>query len=753
MKPLIYFFFITCFFLPNYVLGQEKPTATIKSEDIAYCITNKQNVTIRVEFDKGEPPYSFEYKINENYYYHDGGGNINNNWFEWTISPSETSNITLLEVFDQNYPATEPTEPDGDLSPYRGGSDLIYGSMEVRVDTMPVVNAGPDDDICGYTYTLAGEVTGRTDKIWWSYPNTDGTFNDSTSLAAVFTGSESDDYLIALNANNGECYAYDEIEIELKGRPTGELTETDPYEFCSTDGTAHTLPVEVNLTGVSDFTYTLKDTEGNITQSFNALNENDTQLIPVSQSGTFTLNSIEDGQGCFAEAKDMQGSRMAIDVKPIVFAGDDVTSNCGPTYQLAAYKSDITTGKWTSSTSAITFTDDTKHNSLATATFNASDIYKDATLRWTETTTDELKCASYDEINIRYVKLPSLTQKSVSNDIICENKSTTLSFDITGNFPCTLHYNLDGASLSKIFNSTEEQLTIAGTDLEIGDNNLNITNITDDYGCNSPLNLSQKIVVDQMPLANAGPDTVVCGKMVNLEAVPSLGISGWMPAKGLFSEADDPHASFTANNTGTLHLVWKETNGACSDTDTVQVVFFDAPFPVKDTNDTLLIYAAKSVELPAWPLEVGIGQWSIIEPNVSGASISNPTLHNASLSNLTNQQVYKLQWKAVLEAAPENCREKTYEVIVDSRPMLAPTGISPDGDGINDELKILGAKENSQLAVFNKQGKLVFKTNAFHNAFNWKGTDQNGSTLPRGTYYYVYQDDERTVKNYLIIRY
>lgn len=69
-------------------------------------------------------------------------------------------------------------------------------------------------------------------------------------------------------------------------------------------------------------------------------------------------------------------------------------------------------------------------------------------------------------------------------------------------------------------------------------------------------------------------------------------------------------------------------------------------------------------------------------------------------------------------------------------------GISPNGDGINDELMIEGLSSypDNKVTVFDRFGKIVFETKSYNSKGNvFKGfTDQNSSeVLPLGTYFYT----------------
>lgn len=102
------------------------------------------------------------------------------------------------------------------------------------------------------------------------------------------------------------------------------------------------------------------------------------------------------------------------------------------------------------------------------------------------------------------------------------------------------------------------------------------------------------------------------------------------------------------------------------------------------------------------------------------------------------------------------------EVVADDKTVIIPVGLSPNGDGINDELVIVGleAHPNNTLIVFDRVGKVVYETKAYNTKGNvFKGflNGNSNTILPLGTYFYTvdYLDEAtgRRVKktNYLYI--
>ncbi|WP_152541642.1 T9SS type B sorting domain-containing protein [Saccharicrinis fermentans] len=368
------------------------------------------------------------------------------------------------------------------------------------------------------------------------------------------------------------------------------------------------------------------------------------------------------------------------------------------------------TGQWQALASDVDFADNTQANTVATISFEEGEIEKTASLQWTETvtTTEGFECSDSDEVQIKFIKKPTLAINSTMNQEICEDKTTTIDLTLKGHSPFNLTYEIDGNKKTIPLTSTGTNLTFQRPELSLENNTINFSEIEDNYGCITNIDLSQDVWVYEMPTANAGPDIDTCGLSVDLLAVQQYEDSKWLYSQGTFDDIRNPHAQFTANNTGTLDLIWKETNGSCTDTDTVKVSFFGTPYPVKEVTDTV-IYASKYIILPADSLQVGTGQWSIIEPAVSGAIFEDASLYRSKFYNFNTGEYYHLQWKATLASAPEACREKTHNVYIKTNSLLAPTGISPNDDGANDVLKIMGAENipNNKLSIFDKNGKQV----------------------------------------------
>ena len=88
------------------------------------------------------------------------------------------------------------------------------------------------------------------------------------------------------------------------------------------------------------------------------------------------------------------------------------------------------------------------------------------------------------------------------------------------------------------------------------------------------------------------------------------------------------------------------------------------------------------------------------------------------------------------------CSNITAQTVIELESCVIPQGISPNGDGMNDEFD-LSSYRVSKLEIFNRYGTLVyFKTDYVD---EWVGQDKDGNELPVGTYFYTmeYEDGKQ----------
>jgi gliding motility-associated-like protein len=744
MKIIPYILLFFLFFSSLSLISQTAPTVTVTSSDAAFCESG--NATLEITFT-GDAPFSYMVQIGDGSY-EIGGDNIYDYNYERSFSVDESCDISVLRVYDSNY-TYDSSDPLG------SGVEVTDQSMSVVVYDMPEPNAGVDDDPCGLEYTLSATVTDASHDIWWSDMSTLGSFDDDSSPTATFTSNAEGTLTFTLNEKNGTCEASDDVIIEFKGSPTATITNTEDFEFCSTDGLEDQVSIDVTFTGNAPFDYVVQNNTDTYSLSTSDLNE--TIEYAVSYSDNYSITSLTDSNGCAAYEDDITGSKIVTDLKPSTFAGDD-DLNCGTEYALQATLSEGTTGVWSTSASGVVFAD----SGLETTTVSSSS-YQYATLTWTETD-DDMGCVNSDEVIIHFAESPTLSISEAS-DQICEGSSTYMEYTVTGNSPWTLNYNNGAGSLTESdINSSNNTLVLVPTYNQVDDiqslTEYNFTSVVGGYGCETTYSdLVYSVYVDEMPVANAGIDDEVCSTEVVLDATPSIGDGQWSVATegagGEFADETDPYTTFLANSFGEIGLKWTEVNGTCSSSDEIAVVFQESPYPVYAGEDSI-IYARDNISLYASDFDYDlyledyqpIGTWSLLE---GSATIEDVNQYNTRVTNL-QEGLYSFLWTATIENS--DCASIADTVNITVKNIFAPTGFSPNGDELNETFEILGASNitNNKLSVFDRYGKLVFSTTDYNN--DWRGTNLGGSDLPEGTYYYVFEGDElsKPIKKYLILK-
>ncbi|WP_068474680.1 gliding motility-associated C-terminal domain-containing protein [Saccharicrinis aurantiacus] len=720
--------------LVNCIALFSQPTAKIISNDVRLCESGTADIIIELT---GQQPFDIDLRFLTNSGYVIQRAHIDQQVSEFTIpitfpyadekAPLEYT-VELIKITDRN-----------------GTTDITDEKVKVFVDDKSQITIGSTAIVCGRSFTTNSQSLSPNATYLWTC--TTGTFDDPTKLNPTFTGTNTtteESYTLVLESKNGACKDGNSVTqsmlLTLKGRPKGTITTEEDIICAPADRT-----VNLNFVGNGSYSYQLINTAGD---TFDGTSNSDSKLetLTIMDNDKIQLYSLTDNSsGCQATASDLTGEKSFINETPNTSVGDYSTV-CGEERSLILSGSDNTntTGEWTTSTPGVVFENASLHNSSV-----SSDTYQEIDASWTETT-ENLGCVNSADTKILFSESPTLSLAK-NKDQICENSSTILPLTLKGNGPWQVRYSDDsGKQYSEEIDTNNHNIIINGEDLSPGTFNYSFTDITGANGCITDLtDTTFNLVVDELPYPFAGEDQTVCGREVVLEASkPFVGVGLWQ-GKGTFIDQEDPNTTFTALNFGTQDLQWIIVNGACVAEDLVSINFLEAPYPVNAGSDTT-IYVSTAMTLNALPLETGIGQWTVASGN---SKIDDPNNPKSLISNLEKGQ-HILTWTGYIQNS-EACESIEDEITIISKDIVAPSGISPNGDGFNDVLKLLGAENitNNKLSVFNQHGKLIYSATNYEN--DWNGIDNGGSKLSPGTYYYTFEGDQlkTPIKNYLIIKY
>ena len=170
--------------------------------------------------------------------------------------------------------------------------------------------------------------------------------------------------------------------------------------------------------------------------------------------------------------------------------------------------------------------------------------------------------------------------------------------------------------------------------------------------------------------------------------------------------------------------------------------FFDPPIanPDADTTDRAvpIVLDVKANDV----IFGGIIQTTVVVEPQYGTVIVNP---DCSMTYLPDPEFCEREDAFSYEICNQNgCDIAVVTVFINCLNVRVFNVVSPNGDGINDELYIANIEGASgKLEIYNRWGNLVYRSEAYQN--NWPGTFNSDKDLPDGTYYYLLEwSDEET---------
>jgi gliding motility-associated-like protein len=121
----------------------------------------------------------------------------------------------------------------------------------------------------------------------------------------------------------------------------------------------------------------------------------------------------------------------------------------------------------------------------------------------------------------------------------------------------------------------------------------------------------------------------------------------------------------------------------------------------------------------------GPGVWSQVGNTPAAANINSPASTTTTVTGLSAAGIYKFAF-----TNPGSCSDTVAIIVLND--ITIPNIITPNGDGKNDVLEIVGLSSypNSQLLIFNRWGAEVYRSDNYLNTWD-------GSGLAEGTYYYI----------------
>jgi gliding motility-associated-like protein len=239
---------------------------------------------------------------------------------------------------------------------------------------------------------------------------------------------------------------------------------------------------------------------------------------------------------------------------------------------------------------------------------------------------------------------------------------------------------------------------------------------------------SVEVVVDSLPVADAGSDVRVCYEQnVTLQGKGGTGYS-WSPATYLDNPASSSPTVVAPQRSVAYLLMVTDANG-CQSAKPDSVSVDVTPKAVVYAGEDTAILAGQSIRLHAGDVNnSGFTNYSW-SPT---AGLDDPASPDP-VAALNGEETY-----VVTASTPIGCSasDDIRVVVFQQADIYVPNAFTPNGDGYNDVLhaKPVGMREFDYFAVFNRSGQQVFLG---HNAgTGWDGS-YNGQRQPAGTYVWI----------------
>ncbi len=339
----------------------------------------------------------------------------------------------------------------------------------------------------------------------------------------------------------------------------------------------------------------------------------------------------------------------------------------------------------------------------------------------------------YDSLQINVnVKGALKITKSVSKSVLCNGDSALLTLGFTGGIPTQYTWNVNGVNTLKqsIYLKPNANTRYA---LQLSDN------------CSDIDTTSLDIVVNPLPIVDFAVDKqTLC---------------------------ENESAQFNNLTTGAAVYLWKfGTNNTRNISAPLVNYAIAGSFDVSLTATSALgckasltkIGYINVIKLPVSKFIFGPDDATYLNPDITFTNASNNyaaflwDFGDGKTDNTTNDPIHSYgdtgTYKVMLTVLNSlGCPDVTsqYIHIKDVFSMYIPTVISINGDGLNDELKIISrGVKTFEYELYNRWGEKVYTSNQLDNTFN--GIDHNGKLLMNGTYLLMMRVKDFSGKVYYI---
>ncbi len=530
------------------------------------------------------------------------------NW--WQVSGPGTSVFS-----DPSSPSSSVTVTVYGVYTYRwteiNGNCMNQDDVNVDFNQNPSpVNAGPDQNVCGLTATMAATAfsyapspndnTGAA-RQWTkiSGPGT-ATFSDPSSPLSSVTVTHYGIYVFRWTENNGTCLVNDDVTIDFNENPSS-INAGGDRQICgltaTMDGTAYSYLASPN--DHSGSTRSWSQTSGPGAAVFTSPGTPSTG-VTVNIYGLYTFRWTEVNGTC------TRYDEVTVDFNenPSPLSAGATMNICGVVTTMAAVPhtylpepNDHTgsTMAWSqvSGPATAVFSTPGSPNSVVTVS-----VYGTYTFLWTETNGT---CTVSSPVTVNFYQMPVANAGTGGNE--CDLNFNLRAIPGIGTGTWTKTSGPGTASFAPNANT-------AGAVVTVSSYGTYVFTWTETNGtCSSSASVTVNFY--QQPVANAGTGGNECDLNFTLNAIPSVGAGTWAKTGGpgtvvFTSSVSSPSNVVTVSEYGTYTFTWTEVNGTCSSNASVTVNFYRQPVSNAGTggNECDLNFNLRAVP------DIGTGTWT-----------------------------------------------------------------------------------------------------------------------------------------------
>ncbi|ATL48410.1 hypothetical protein COR50_15260 [Chitinophaga caeni] len=558
-------------------------------------------------------------------------------------------NSTILTVNPTNYDSYSFTGPDITYIPgvdyqvsvkppvsssYSVTAVANYGngkscsetvSANIQVDKKPVVDLGPDLDVCsGTPITLdAGDQSGYGINWTWS-----GTSSGSVSGGETFTRTFAPgSYNVNVLVTNGTCSTADQVAVNVSPAPTANALPTGT--LCVNYALLRAVAVAAPNVG----TWSIVGNDyGAVLSPASLPNQQNISNLPPDQPVVVRWSVTNPNYPDCSAFKDIT---VLYNAPPGPAEAGTAQIQCGSrTFTMNADPIDVNDiGTWTTGTSGVTIASINDPNTTVTLAPGVNA----ATLTWTVRNNNNSCGSVSDNVSLSIQTAPTLVVGSVSAVCIGSGGTTALIPFVATGSPTLYDLQATGANPMPGFTDLADQPMVASplsmaipAGTPAGTYTFTMTVKNANPGCSGSANFTVTVSErSSTPIIAAPPASICEGNSVTLNVSGTLGTSAqwvWYEGGCGVGTAIGSGSSITVTPSATTtYYVRSESTGACANDicTSVTVNVDEMPATVSAGADQENCDDA-TFTMNATPASAGTGTWTIVSGTATIADINDP---------------------------------------------------------------------------------------------------------------------------------